>query len=136
MRKQESIYSLKIEKIRHLGGLGLVKFSEVSDCAYVFCEDTFVCKEDILDEIKEYRGGEFFIVVEKGVSFEQNDTRNMLEDLAEYLYYSQELYEDWYEEFMKQTTNEDLEQITEVIKRIIKRVPTCYEPGEEIEFDM
>ena len=60
----------------------------------------------------------------------------MLEDLAEYLYYSQELYEDWYEEFMKQTTNEDLEQITEVIKRIIKRVPTCYEPGEEIEFDM
>ena len=39
-------------------------------------------------------------------------------------------------DFMKQITNEDLEQIAEVINRILKRVPTCYEPGERIEFDM
>lgn len=114
----------------------MIKFSEISDCAYVFYGDTLVCKEDILYEIEEYRGGEFFIAVEKEVRFETDDTKDMLENLSDYLYCNKELYEDWDLEFMRQTTKEDLEQITEVIKRIIKRVPTCYEPGEEIEFDM
>lgn len=114
----------------------MIKFSEISDCAYVFCGDTLVDKECILDRIEDYRNGEFFVAVKREVRFELNDTRDMLEDLADYLYCSQELYGDWDQEFMEQTTNEDLERITEVIKRIIKRVPTCYEPGEEIEFDM
>lgn len=118
----------------------MIKFSEISDCAYVFYGDTYgyalVCKEDILDEIEEYRDGEFFIAVEKEVRFEIDDTKDMLENLSEHLYCNKDLYEEWDLEFMKQTTNEDLEQIAEVINRIIKRVPTCYKLGEEIEFDM
>lgn len=126
----------KLQFLNTLGGIDMIKFSEISDCAYVFYGDTLVCKEDILDEIEEYRGGEFFIAVEKEVRFETDDTKDMLENLSDYLYCNKELYEDWDLEFMRQITKEDLEQITEVIKRIVKRVPTCYEPGEVIEFDM
>lgn len=114
----------------------MIKFSEISDCAYVFYGDRLICKEDILDEIEEYHNEEFFVAVEKEVRFETDDTKDMLENLSDYLYYNKDLYEDWDLDFMKQITNEDLEQIAEVINRILKRVPTCYEPGEEIEFDM
>lgn len=114
----------------------MIKFSEISDCAYVFYGDRLVCKEDILDELEEYRGGELFTAIEKEVKFGINDTKDMLRELADDLYCNRELYEDWDDEFMKQITNEDLEQITKVIKGIIKRVPTCYKAGEEIEFDM
>lgn len=114
----------------------MIKFSEISDCAYVFYGDRLVCKEEILDEIEEYRDGEFFTAIEKEVKFGINNTKDMLENLSDYLCYSKELYEDWDWEFMKQTTNEDLDKITEIINQIIKRVPTCYELGERIEFDM
>ena len=114
----------------------MIKFSEISDCAYVFYGDRLVCKEEILDDLEEYRGGEFFIAVKKEVGFDVENAKDMLRELAADLYCNRELYEDWDDEFMKQITNEDLEQITKVIKGIIKRVPTCYEAGEEIEFDM
>ena len=42
----------------------MIKFSEISDCAYVFYGDRSVCKEDILDELEEYRGGELFTAIE------------------------------------------------------------------------
>ena len=93
----------------------MIKFSEISDCAYVFYGDRLVCKEDILDELEEYRGGEFFTAIEKEVKFGINDTKDMLENLSDYLYCNKELYEDWDLDFMKQITNEDLEQIAEVI---------------------
>ncbi|CUN12288.1 hypothetical protein [Turicibacter sanguinis] len=114
----------------------MIKFSEISDCAYVFYGDRLVCKEEILDELEEYRGGEFFTAITKEVGFGLEDAKDMLKELADDLYCNRELYEDWDDEFMKQTTNEDLEQIVKVIKGIIKRVPTCYEAGEEIEFDI
>ncbi|MDB8437733.1 hypothetical protein [Turicibacter sanguinis] len=114
----------------------MIKFSEISDCAYVFYGDRLVCKEEILDEIEEYRDGEFFTAIEKEVGFDVEDAKDMLRELAADLYCNRELYEDWDDEFMRQVDKEDLEQITEVIKRIIKRVPTCYEAGEEIEFDI
>lgn len=114
----------------------MFKFSEISDCSYVFCGDELVCKEDILDRLEEYRGGEFFAAIEREVGFEVNDARDMLETLADYIYCNEELYEDWDDEFMRQVDKEDLERITEVINGILKRVPTCYVPGEDIEFDM
>ena len=114
----------------------VIKFSEMSDCEYLFCEDEFVQKEEILDEIDEYRNSNFFTAVECKVEFGVDDTKDMLEGLSECVACDNELWEEWDCEFMKQVTDEDLEQITEVINRIIKRAPTCYIPGEEIEFDM
>lgn len=48
----------------------MIKFSEISDCAYVFYGDRLVCKEDILDELEEYRGGELFTAIEKKLNLE------------------------------------------------------------------
>ncbi|MFQ6896469.1 MAG: hypothetical protein ACLRSH_06635 [Turicibacter sp.] len=114
----------------------MIKFSEISECAYVFCGDELLQKEDILDRLEEYRGGEFFTANEREVGFVTSDARDMLETLADYIYCNQELYEDWDDEFMRAVDKEDLERITEVVNGILERVPTCYAPGEVIEFDM
>lgn len=51
----------------------MIKFSEISECAYVFCGDELLQKEDILDRLEEYRGGEFFTANEREVGFVTSD---------------------------------------------------------------
>ena len=112
------------------------KFSELSNSSLLFVNDELVCKKNVLDNLSDYRNGDFFVANEDKIEVNTELVQNMLEDFSESLCDDRELYEDWDDEFMKQITNEDLEQITKVIKGIIKRVPTCCEAGEEIEFDM
>ena len=116
--------------------LEMVKFSELSECTYVFCGEELLLKEEVLEDLEEYRGRKFFTANKKEIEFEVNDTKDMLEILADDIYCNRDLYEDWDDEFMRQIDKEDLEQITGIINRIIKRVPTCYEAGEVIEFDV
>lgn len=126
----------KSQIINFGGMLEMVKFSELSECTYVFCGEELLLKEEVLEDLEEYRGRKFFTANKKEIEFEVNDTKDMLETLADHIYCNKELYEDWDDEFMKQVGEDDLEQITEIIKKIIKRTPTCYEVGEEIDFDM
>ena len=126
----------KSQIINFGGMLEMVKFSELSECTYVFCGEELLLKEEVLEDLEEYRGRKFFTANKKEIEFEVNDTKDMLEILADDIYCNRDLYEDWDDEFMRQIDKEDLEQITGIINRIIKRVPTCYEAGEVIEFDI
>lgn len=113
----------------------MVKFSEIPDCCYVFYGEDLLLKEEVLEDLEEYRDRKFFTANAKEIEFEVNDTKDMLETLADHIYCNKDLYEDWDDEFMKQVGEDDLKQITEIIKKIIKRTPTCYEVGEEIDIN-
>lgn len=112
------------------------KFSELSNSSLLFVNDELVCKKDVLDNLSDYRNGDFFVANEDKIEVNTELVQNMLEDFSESLCDDRELYEEWDWEFMKQVDDLDMKELKIIISRIMDRVPKCYHKGDKIEFDM
>ena len=122
-----------------LGGMVMIKLSELKDDEILLVGETVMTKEDLLNELADnkscgIKNPEVFITRQYQANL---DAKNVLEDAMEYEY--QNMYEDWYDRILNDITEEDIKDMQIVLDRILERNKEnniSYEGIELVEIDI